>query len=262
MIIDLKGKQALVCGSTQGIGKAIALQLAASGANVTLFARNEGKLKLTINELDNSMGQTHDYITADFHSLQSFDQAISEYCAGKNNIHILVNNSGGPAPGQAIDAKAHEFIKAFEQHLVANQIITSSLVPFMKNAGYGRIINVISTSVRVPIPGLGVSNTIRGSVASWAKTISSELASFGITVNNILPGLTKTGRLDALISSRASDAGISIDEMEKNMKAAIPAKRFAQPPETAALACFLASPLAAYITGESIKVDGGSTPSI
>ncbi len=262
MDINLKGKQAVVCGSTAGIGKAIAIELASLGADITLFARDELKLNQTLSELDTSRGQFHDYLVADFNNFEDVKYLIEDYGSKKENIHILVNNSGGPAPGNAIDAETDQFAKAFSRHLLCNQAIVKALVPAMKKLGYGRIINIISTSVKAPIPGLGVSNTIRGAVASWAKTLAGELAPFGITVNNILPGLTKTGRLESLIETRAKDLNVSVDELEKMMKENIPAQRFADPLEIAVLAGFLASPSAAYITGTSIRVDGGNTPSI
>jgi len=262
MNIDLSGKRAIVCGSTQGIGKAIGIELASLGAEVTLFARNNQSMKEVLNLLDTSRGQRHDFLEADFSFPEKVKEAISSYLKKTDVVHILINNSGGPAPGLAIDADPTGFQAAFQQHLINNQILVQALVPLMKKAGYGRIINIISTSVRMPIPGLGVSNTIRGAVASWAKTLASELGPFGITVNNILPGLTQTGRLDSLIKSRAAERGITEEQMAEEMKKAIPARRFADPSETAALAGFLASPSAAFINGESIRVDGGATPSI
>jgi 3-oxoacyl-[acyl-carrier protein] reductase len=262
MDLSLKGKQALVCGSTQGIGKAIAIELALLGADVTLFARNELKLAQTIGALDTSQGQFHDYLVADFTKTDRVREVVQKYGAKKTNLHILVNNTGGPPPGDAIEARPEDFVRAFEQHLVANQMIVQAVVPVMKQNGYGRIINVISTSVKTPIPGLGVSNTVRGAVASWAKTLSRELAPHGITVNNILPGLTKTGRLEGLIENRAKNLEMDQDELAEMMKEDIPARRFAEPHEVAALAAFLASPAAAYINGTSIPVDGGNTPSI
>jgi len=262
MNIDLSGKRAIVCGSTQGIGKAIAIELASLGADVTLFARNSQTMKEVLLLLDTSRGQHHDLLEADFVFPEKVKAAISTYLQKKSAVHILVNNSGGPAPGLAINADPAGYLTAFQQHLINNQILVQAVVPSMKNAGYGRIINVISTSVRTPIAGLGVSNTIRGAVASWAKTLSAELGPYGITVNNILPGLTQTGRLESLIKSRATERGISVDQMAEEMKKTIPARRFADPSETAALAGFLASPSAAFINGESIRVDGGATPSI
>jgi 3-oxoacyl-[acyl-carrier protein] reductase len=262
MNIQLKGKTAIVCGSTQGIGRAIAVELAILGANVTLFARNETSMKLVIEELDTSQGQMHDMIVADFEKPVEVKEAISAYAKSIAAIHILVNNSGGPPPGLAIDADPEDFIQAFSQNLICNQHIVQAVVPLMKKENYGRIINVISISVRTPIPGLGISNTTRGAVASWAKTLSSELGPFGITVNNILPGMTETDRLESLIQSWAVDRGVSYEALVEEMKQNIPARRFADPSETAALAGFLASPSAAFINGESIRVDGGATPSI
>lgn len=262
MNIQLKGKTAIVCGSTQGIGRAIAKELATLGANVILFARNIDSMNTVIDLLDTSQGQEHDHIVADFENSEAVKEAITDYVQSATAMHILVNNSGGPAPGLAIDASPEDFIKAFSQHLICNQHIVQAVVPKMKNENYGRIINVISTSVRTPIPGLGVSNTTRGAVASWAKTLSNELGPYGITVNNILPGLTNTGRLESLIQSMATDRGISFEALVGEMKQSIPARRFADPSETAALAGFLASPSAAFINGESIRIDGGASPSI
>ena len=260
MEINLQNKRALVCGSTQGIGKAIAISLASAGAEIILFARNEDSLKIILAELPANHQQKHQYISADFSKPEEVSEAVTKLSS--QPIHIIVNNTGGPAPGQAVEADIQDFRIAFNQHLINNQIILKSLLPGMKSEGYGRIINIISTSVKAPIQGLGVSNTIRGAVASWAKTISNELGPFGITVNNILPGLTKTKRLESLIAKRAKDTSISNEQMETQMKTAIPLRRFADVEEIAAVACFLASPLASYVTGTSIRVDGGSTPSI
>jgi 3-oxoacyl-[acyl-carrier protein] reductase len=262
MEINLQSKRALVCGSTQGIGKSIAIDLAEAGAEIILFARNEEALKKTLAELPNNYQQKHKYIAADFSHPEKVGEAIKTFISKNNSIQIIINNTGGPTAGQAIDADIQDFRIAFNQHLINNQLILQALLPGMKESGYGRIINIISTSVKVPIQGLGVSNTIRGAVASWAKTISNELGPFGITVNNILPGLTKTKRLESLIEKRANDAGKSIIQMEELMKATIPLRRFADANEISSLACFLASPYASYITGTSIRVDGGSTPSI
>jgi 3-oxoacyl-[acyl-carrier protein] reductase len=262
MNTNLKDKRAIVCGSTQGIGKAIAIELASLGADVTLFARDGNAMKIVLKELDASSGQQHDMLSADFRFPDQVQEVITAYVKEISSVHILINNSGGPAPGQAIDADPMNFLDAFSQHLICNQHIVQATVPLMQRDNYGRIINIISTSVRTPIPNLGVSNTTRGAVASWAKTLSAELGPFGITVNNILPGLTDTKRLESLIKSIADRRGISYDQQVKEMKGNIPAGRFADPSETAALAGFLASPSAAFINGESIRVDGGATPSI
>ena len=262
MNANLENKSAIVCGSTQGIGKAIALELASLGANVVLFARDKATMKEVIQNLDTSGNQQHDMITADFRFPEQVEEVIKDFMKDDPLVHILVNNSGGPAPGLAIDSDPHDFLNAFSQHLVCYQHIVQAVVPSMKNEQYGRIINVISTSVRTPIPNLGVSNTTRGAVASWAKTLSAELGPYGITVNNILPGLTDTKRLEDLIQAIAVNRGVSYEDQVELMKGNIPARRFADPSETAALAGFLASPSAAFINGESIRVDGGATPSI
>lgn len=257
MDLDLTGKRALVCGSTEGIGRAIALELANMGAAVTLMARNKEKLEAVKEALSTNKSQQHDMLVADFDQPNQVENEIKDYISKGNDIHILINNSGGPAAGKAIDANLDEFHLAFNRHLICNQILAKAVTPGMKSAGFGRIINIISTSVKSPLNGLGVSNTIRGAVANWAKTLSNELASFGITVNNVLPGATFTGRLESIIKSKAEKAGISVEESSENMKKEIPAGRFASAEEVAAAACFLASPIAGYINGINLPVDGG-----
>jgi 3-oxoacyl-[acyl-carrier protein] reductase len=257
MNLKLNGKRAIVCGSTEGIGKAIAIELANMGAAVTLMARNEDKLKKVIQGLSTDNKQDHHYLCADFDHPEQVQTAINNYVKDKKEIAILVNNSGGPAGGKAIEAELEEFQNAFNRHLMCNQVLAKAVTPLMKAGGYGRIINIISTSVKAPLPGLGVSNTIRGAVANWSKTLSIELASFGITVNNVLPGATFTGRLESIIKSKASKGGISEKEATNNMLKEIPAGRFASADEVAAAACFLASPSAGYINGINLPVDGG-----
>ncbi|TAH18757.1 MAG: SDR family oxidoreductase [Cytophagales bacterium] len=262
MNISLKNKQAVVAGSTQGIGKAIAIELALLGANVTLLARNEAALRQVITELDTSSGQQHDYIVADFAKPETVKEAINKYAASKEEVHILINNTGGPPAGAILDATVQSFVDAFSAHIICNQHLSQALVPLMKKAKYGRIVNIISTSVKVPIAGLGVSNTIRGATASWAKTLATELAPFGITVNNILPGFTKTSRLESLIQTRAKNANVNVEEYSTNLQATIPMRRFGEAEEIAAAAAFLASPAASFITGINLPVDGGNTPSL
>ena len=258
MDISLKNKNALVCGSTQGIGKAVAQELALLGANVTLIARNEARLLEAKSQLDTSLGQEHTHIVADFSSPETLKNALDKYLNyNKNHIHILVNNTGGPPAGTAIEADIEDFLTAFNLHLISNQILVQAVVNGMKNAKYGRIINIISTSVKQPLKNLGVSNTIRGAVASWAKTLSVELAPFGITVNNVLPGATHTGRLEAILENKATKTNISREQAEAEMLAEIPAGRFAQAEEIANAVAFLASESAAYINGINLPVDGG-----
>ena len=259
--LNITSKTALVGGSTQGIGLATAQALASMGANCVLLARNEEKLKVAIATLDTTAGQQHSYLVADYSTPAQVSEAVTGYVAN-NRVHILINNSGGPAGGPVTNAKPEEFLQAFQQHLICNHIITQLVIDGMKAEGYGRIINIISTSVKIPLRDLGVSNTIRGAVASWAKTMANELGQYGITVNNVLPGATTTERLTTIIANKAAKTGKTIAEIEHEMMNETPARRFGKPEEIAAMAAFLASPAAAYVNGTSIPVDGGRTGSI
>lgn len=256
MNLNLNNKKALVCGSTQGIGKATAIALAQEGVHVTLVARNEDKLKAVLAELPQH--RNHSYIVADFTKPNDLKNKLEGY----SDFHILINNTGGPAGGPAFNATLDEFERAFTMHLKCNHVLVQALVPFMKSEGYGRIINIISTSVKQPLDGLGVSNTIRGAVANWSKTLANELGQFGITVNNVLPGATNTERLNEIIKNKANKTGKSIETVTEMMQNASPAKRFAQPEETANAVTFLASECASYINGINLPVDGGRTKSL
>ncbi len=259
MNLDLKGKNALVCGSTAGIGKAIATELAGMGANLVLLARNEEKLKQTVSEMDVSQGQKHSYLVADFSKIETVKQAVESL---KKPINILINNTGGPPGGPIINASLDEFTSAFSMHLLCNQVLVQGVKQGMIDSSYGRIINIISTSVKIPLNGLGVSNTVRGAVGNWAKTMANELGVHGITVNNVLPGATATERLSTIIENKAGKTGKTTAEIEKQFKDAVPMKRVAEPHEVAAAAAFLASPAASYINGINIPVDGGRTGSL
>lgn len=255
MNLNLLGKRALVCGSTQGMGLAIAIELAKNGASITLFARDEQKLQEIVGTLE---GDGHDFLVADFDNLEMIKEQV-EKGLDRGPYHILVNNTGGPPAGQLSEAGKDDFEKAISRHLHVSHSLMQSLLNGMKEAGYGRIINIVSTSVRIPIPNLGVSNTVRGAMASWAKTLAGELGAFGITVNNILPGFIRTGRLESLISSRAQALGISEEKMTEKMMETIPSKRFGTAKEVADYAAFLSSPSGAYINGTSLRIDGGKT---
>ncbi len=257
MNIVLDGKRALVCGSTQGIGRASAIELAAAGAEITLLARSLDRMAAVVGELSVDHGQRHGLIVADFDDPDAVRSTVQAAIDPDRPFHILVNNTGGPPGGLAIDADPTAFELAFRAHVVCNQILATLLVPGMKEAGYGRIINIISTSVKQPIAGLGVSNTIRGAVASWAKTLAGELGAFGITVNNVLPGFTDTARLKELFKARAERTGKTLEEVSAEAIAGIPAGRLAEPAELGAAVAFLASPAAAYINGINLPVDGG-----
>lgn len=261
MNLSLEGKNAVICGSSQGIGFAIAEELAMMGANCILLARNESLLSVAVTQLDTSLRQVHTYYMADF-SYPSQVEDVAKKIVEKHPVHILVNNTGGPPAGAIVDAETGQFVQAFNQHLICNHILAQACIPGMKKEGYGRIVNIISTSVKIPLKNLGVSNTIRGAVASWAKTMANELGMFNITVNNVLPGFTKTQRLEAIVKNTSSKKRRSEEEVEKEMQEEVPMKRFGEAAEVAAVAAFLASPAASYVNGTSIPVDGGRTGSI
>jgi 3-oxoacyl-[acyl-carrier protein] reductase len=260
--LRLDGKWALVCGASRGIGAATARAMADLGADVTLVARTEESLKETFQQLSASGTQRHGYFTADFDDTAGLKAALESWLKRNPKLHILVNNTGGPPGGPASSAKPEEVLTAFNRHLIGGQILVQTLLPAMKQAGYGRIINVISTSVKEPIKGLGVSNTVRGAVASWAKTLAGELGQYGITVNNVLPGFTRTGRMESLFKARAEKEGRPIADIESEARSLIPLGRIAEAEEIAAAIAFLASPAASYITGVSLPVDGGRIQSL
>lgn len=253
-IHSLNGKRAIVCGSTQGIGRAAAIDLANRGASITLFARDREKLERVRGLLP---GQGHEVLVADFADNAAVAEAAASHVAARGIVHILVNNTGGPPGGPIVEAEPEDFLDAFRAHLVNNQLLARTVLPGMKEAGYGRVINVVSTSVKEPIAGLGVSNTIRASVAGWAKTLAGEVARFGVTVNNVLPGYTKTQRLESIVAARAKATGRDPESIAADMIAVVPAGRFGEAWEIAAAVGFLASPAGGYITGVSLPVDGG-----
>ena len=258
MKISLENKHAIVCGSTDGIGKATALLLASNGCEVTLISRNQDKLEKTCSELNTDENQTHGVICADFNHPNNLRNVINSYLEtlGKP-VDILINNSGGPPGGPLIEADEDEFRNAFERLLICNHIMAKAVFPGMREQRAGRIINIISTSVKQVIPGLGVSNTIRGSVAQWGKTLALELGIYGICVNNILPGYTATTRLESLALSKADDLKMSVDEIKHNWAEKTSLKRLGKPEEIANTILFLASEESSYVTGHNFSIDGG-----
>jgi 3-oxoacyl-[acyl-carrier protein] reductase len=259
MDLNLKGKTALVAGSTQGIGKSTAIGLAKMGARIVLIARNQEKLDQVKSEISSISTAEHLTVAADFSRPEELENHLKTALSSVEEVHILVNNTGGPPAGKVSEAKIDEFRSAFEMHLICNHILAEQAIPKMKKAGYGRIINVISTSVKQPLPNLGVSNTIRGAVANWAKTMANELGAYNITVNNVLPGPTNTVRLEAIAERKSAATGKSVDEVIQDMGNATPMNRVGEPEEVANAICFLASPSAAYINGINLPVDGGRT---
>jgi 3-oxoacyl-[acyl-carrier protein] reductase len=262
MELNLAGKTALVCGSTQGIGRACARELAEAGAHIVLLARDESRLIEEKIELDRINHLNNDYLIADFNDWKQVESVVKAFIAKRNPIHILINNNGGPAAGPITDARPEAFEAAFTQHLLCNQVLAQAVLEEMIKADYGRIINIISTSVKAPLHGLGVSNTIRAAVGNWSKTLANEVGKYGITVNNVLPGATMTGRLSQIITNKAARTHQEVAVVEEEMLAEIPLKRFAKPEEIAHAVMFLASPAAAYINGINLPVDGGRTASL
>ena len=261
MDLNLSGKHALVCGASEGIGRATAIELAALGADVTLLARREDALRAAMAALPANETQRHGYLIGDVSRTQALGDAVATLAIGKP-VHILVNNTGGPPGGSAHGADIAAYLDAFNRHIIANQTLLQAVLPGMRAARWGRIVNVISTSVYEPIPNLGVSNTIRGAVASWAKTLSRELAADGITVNNVLPGYTRTQRLDQILGDRSSATGKTWDEIAQALLASVPVGRFAEAYEVGGVIAFLCTHAAAYVDGQSIAVDGGRMQSI
>ncbi len=261
--MEFLSQRALVGGSTQGIGRAVAEELARRGATAVLLARNEARLRETAAALPTPHGQHHHYLVADFARPDELHQVVYNYLQQHpDGFHILVNNTGGPAGGPIVEAPVEAFRAAFEQHLVCNHLLAQAVVPAMQARRHGRIINIISTSVKQPLPGLGVSNTIRGAVASWAKTLANELGPHGITANNVLPGATLTQRHTSLIEQKSGQTGQTAEQIEAGMLKLIPAGRFVQAEEVAAAMAFLASGAASYINGTNMPVDSDRTGSL
>lgn len=259
MNLNLAGKTAIVCGASQGLGLACAVELALLGANIVAVSRSEEKLQSAVKQMDTSQNQQHTYLAIDLSEPETAKQTVAAFLVKGNTIHILINNAGGPPSAPMIETHPNEIENAFRTHVISSHVLAQLIVPGMKAAGYGRIVNIVSTSVKQPINGLGISNLVRAAVANWAKTLANEISSYGITVNNVLPGFTNTDRLNYLFAKQASDQGIGNEEIIQKTLASIPAKRLGEPEELAAAVAFLCTPAAAYINGINLPVDGGRT---
>ena len=256
MKINLNGYQAVVGGSSRGLGLAVANQLAASGAQITLMARNESKLQAIRQKLPTPNGQQHDYLVVDYADFPGFERKVTDFFESKS-VDILINNTNGPAPGTVLQKGIDEYQQAFDLLFKSYHLLTHLLLPRMHANGYGRIINLSSTSVKEPIPNLALSNTIRTAVISWAKSLSREVAPFGITVNNLLTGSFDTERITEILKAQSDQTGASLEKLMEEKRSKIPAGRFGKPEEFGYLVAFLASPMAGYINGASIPIDGG-----
>jgi 3-oxoacyl-[acyl-carrier protein] reductase len=259
--LDLSGRHALVCGASSGIGRAAAISLAELGADITVLARRADQLNGLRPILKNAgAGETH-ALVADLDDRAGLKTKVSAHLEKTGPVHILLNNTGGPAPGPLLEARDEDFLKPYGRHLLASHLLTQLVVPGMKQAGYGRIVNVLSSSVREPIPGLGVSNTIRVAMASWAKTLSRELPP-GITINSILPGYIDTERLGEVALGMAKQKGTGPDAVRKGWIDATPEGRLGKAEELGAAIAFLCTPAASFIRGIVLPVDGGRLMSI
>jgi 3-oxoacyl-[acyl-carrier protein] reductase len=259
MNLDLTNKTALVCGASQGLGLACAKELALLGATVIIASRNEEKLKQVVKDLDTSKQQQHSYLCMDLSRPEQVREAVGHLLEEKTTVHVLINNAGGPPAGPMIKTDAADIEKAFRTHVIGSHLLAQLLVPGMQEAQFGRIVNIISTSAKQPINGLGISNLVRAAVANWAKTLANEISSHGITINNVLPGYTNTDRLEYLLNRQAADQAIDVKEVLEKTISTIPAQRLGDPSEFGAAVAFLCSPAAAYINGINLPVDGGRT---
>lgn len=253
--------RALVCGASQGIGRSIAQALAGDGMNLTLLARNESELEKTRAAILAEFPVDVDIATCELEDLARVEVLAGELLKKNGVYQVLINNSGGPASGKILDANVGDFEVAFRRLVLSGHIFLKAFLSGMQKASFGRIVNIVSTSVREPIPNLGVSNTIRGATAAWAKSVAGELPP-GITINNVLPGYTRTGRLENLKSKTASHRGVSPEQIEQEWIDQTPERRLASPDEIAEAVRFLCSPRAGFIRGVSLPVDGGRLKSI
>jgi 3-oxoacyl-[acyl-carrier protein] reductase len=260
-LMSLSGRHALVCGASAGIGRAAAVALASLGARVTALARSEDRLRALIPELEAAGAGQARGLVADLEDRPALESSVQDLLAEVGSVHILVNNAGGPPSGPLLEASEADLLRYFGIHVLSFHLLVRLALPGMAAAGFGRIVNVASTSVREPIPNLGVGNTIRGALAGWAKSLSRELPP-GVTINNVLPGYIGTERLASLKQALSQRTGKSPEQVEADWLASVPEARLGRPQELAAAIAFLCSPAAAFVRGVSLPVDGGRLQSI
>lgn len=258
---SLHARHALVCGASAGIGRATAVTLAELGAGVTILARSAAKLEALRPQLLEAGAAKVHVLVADLDDAATLTERVRPWLETHGPAHILVHNTGGPPAGRLLEAQPRALLAAFTRHVLSAHRLVQLLIPGMQEEGYGRIVNVLSTSVREPIDLLGVSNTIRAAMAGWAKSLSRELPP-GITINNVLPGYTSTDRLAELARSTSRRRGLAVEDIEAEWRQMTPEGRLGKPEEIAAAIAFLVSPAASFVRGVSLAVDGGRLRSI
>ncbi len=257
MDLGLAGKAALVTASSQGIGKACALELAASGADLVICARGEEALETTRDEIADATGRKVAAVRTDLTSKDDIDALIARAVRALGKLDVLVTNAGGPPSGPFMDFDDEPWESAFKLNLMSVVRLNRAVVPIMRDAGGGSIVNLASVSVKEPLKGLVLSNAIRAAVVGLSKTLANELGPDGIRVNVVCPGFTATDRMTELITARAKREGKAFDEVAAGYYASVPLGKFAEPADIARTVTFLASDAAKYVTGVTVQVDGG-----
>ena len=257
MDLGIKNKIALVTAASQGLGKAAAIELANEGTKLAICSRNEEKINETAEEIQKLSGSEVLPVKADLDNKEDIENLLKEIEKKFDTVDILVNNTGGPKAGFFDDLSDEDWLKTFESTFLSAVRVTRKVLPFMKKNKWGRIVNISSVSAKQPIDNLMLSNGIRMSIHGWAKTLSNQLASDNILINNVCPGFTHTERVDGLIRAQVENSDSSHEDIIETIARDIPAKRIGQANELAALVAFLSSEKASYITGQSIAVDGG-----